>query len=197
MGAWIEGDGHGQIIAIRLESPRHVSFGAVADRYIKVDFTGPRLFTLVETESVRWSDYVWNDGKRLYNVYREKIDFGTVESLSIWYNNLASDKQTKCIIGPIKAMPMVACTMKNPEVTVNGKVLIFPVEMQSGSYLEFNAVNDCVLYGSKGEVLTKVVPDGSIPMLSAGENQVRFSCEAVDGPAPRVKLTVIAQSKPL
>jgi hypothetical protein len=197
MGVWIEGDGHGQIIAIRLDSPRHVSFGAVADRYIKVDFTGPRLFTLLETESVRWSDYVWNDGKWLYNVYRETIDFGTVESLSIWYNNLAREKQTKCIIGPIKAMPMVACTVKNPVVTVNGKAITFPVEMQSGSYLEFNTVNDCVLYGSKGEMLAKVMPDGPIPVLSAGENQVRFSCEAVDGPAPRVKLTVIAHSKPL
>ncbi|MEK6756584.1 MAG: hypothetical protein AABZ02_10585, partial [Bacteroidota bacterium] len=82
-------------------------------------------------------------------------------------------------------------------VTVNGKAIIFPVEMQSGSYLEFSAVNDCVLYGSKGEVLTNVVPDGSIPALSAGENQIRFSCDAVDGPAPRLKLTVISHGEPL
>ncbi|MHC4329501.1 MAG: hypothetical protein ACYSWW_15415 [Planctomycetota bacterium] len=189
--------GQGQIIAIRLESPRHVSFGAVADRYITVDFTGPRLFTLVETESARWSDYVWNDGKGLYNVYRETINFGTVESLSVWYNNLARDKPAKCTIGPVKALPMVACTVKNPVVTVNGKALTFPVEVQSGSYLEFNAVNDCVLYGSKGEVLAKVSPEGSITVLSAGENQVRFSCDAVDGPVPRLKLTVISHGKPL
>jgi hypothetical protein len=218
LGVWIDGDGQGQIIAIRLESPRHISFGAVADRYITVDFTGPRLFTLVETESNRWSDYVWNDGKWLYNVYRETIDFGTVESLSVWYNNLAEDKLTKCTIGPIKALPLVACTAKNPVVTVNGGAIAFPVEMQSGSYLEFNlpreigetAISrgeggDCVLYGSKGEVLTKVVPDGSIAVLSAGENQVRFSCDLpanqhggrVDGPAPRVKLSVISHGEPL
>jgi hypothetical protein len=29
-----------------------------------------------ETESARWFDYVWNDGKGGYNVYRETIDFG-------------------------------------------------------------------------------------------------------------------------
>lgn len=197
IGVWIEGDGQGQIIAIRLESPRHISFGAVADRYITVDFTGPRLFTLVETESSRWSDYVWNDGKWLYNVYRETIDFGTVESLSIWYNNLAKDKQTKCIIGPIKAMPMVACTVKNPSVTVNGKAIVLPIKMQSGSYLEFGAGNDCILYNSKGEMLTKVRPDGAVPLFSTGENEIRFSSNAVDGPAPRVKLTVISHGKPL
>ncbi|MBW7988865.1 MAG: hypothetical protein FVQ84_02430 [Planctomycetes bacterium] len=197
LGVWVEGDGLGEIIAIRLESPRHISYGAVADRYITVDFTGPRLFTLVETESARWNDYVWNDGKGLYNVYRETIDFGTVESLGIWYNNLPKDKQTKCIIGPIKALPMVACTVKNPVVTVNGRAILFPVEMQSGSYLQFNAGNDCVLYGSKGEVLRRVMPDGEVPMLSVGENHIRFSCDAGDGPAPRLKLTVISHGKPL
>jgi len=58
-------------------------------------------------------------------------------------------------------------------------------------------VNDCVLYGSKGEVLAKVVPEGSIPVLSTGENQIRFSCDAIDGPAPRLKLTVISHGEPL
>jgi hypothetical protein len=197
VGVWIDGDGQGQIIAIRLESPRHISFGAVADRYITVDFTGPRLFTLIETESARWSDYVWNDGKGLYNLYRETIDFDTVESLSIWYNNLPKDKQAKCIIGPIKAMPMVTCTVKNPVVTVNGKSIVFPVEMQSGSYLQFNESNYCILYGSKGEILSRVIPDGEVPVLSTGENQIRFSCNAGDGPAPRIKLTVISHGEPL
>jgi len=197
VGVWVEGDGKGQIIAIRLESPRHISYGAVADHYINVDFTGRRLFTLVETESARWSDYVWNDGKWLYNVYRETIDFGAVESLSIWYNNLPEGQKAECIIGPIKALPMVACTVKNPTIAVNGRAIVLPVEMQSGSYMEFSGDNDCVLYGSKGEVLTKVMPDGVIPIFSAGENQIRFSCSTVDGPAPRAKLTLISQGEPL
>ena len=196
-GVWIEGDGKGQIMAVRLESPRHISYGAVADRYINVDFTGRRLFTLIETESARWSDYVWNDGKWLYNVYRETIDFGRVESLSIWYNNLSKDHKAECTIGPIKALPMVACTVKNPIIAVNGKPMILPVEMQSGSCLEFGGDNNCVLYGSKGEEVTKVRPDGETPMLLAGQNQIRFSCSAVDGPAPRVKLTVISHGEPL
>ncbi len=197
IGIQIDGDGQGQIIAVRLESPRHISYGAVADRYITVDFTGPRLFTLVETESARWNDYIWNDGKWLYNVYRETIDFSKIESLSIWYNNLPRDKQAKCIIGPIKALPMVACKVKNPVVTINGREIVFPVEMQSGSYLQFNSSKDCILYGSKGEVLNRVTPEGKIPMLSVGENRVRFSCDTGDGPAPRLKLTFISHGEPL
>jgi len=197
IGVSVEGDGRGQIIAIRLESPRHISFGAVADRYITVDFTGRRLFTLVETESARWSDYVWNDGKGLYNIYRETIDFGTVESVSIWYNNLPEGRQAQCVIGPVKALPMVACTVRNPAVTINGKMIIFPVEMPSGSYLELNTSSECVLYRSKGEVIANVSPKGPIPLLSAGENHIQFSSDVADGPVPRVRLTVSAHGQPL
>ncbi len=197
LGVWIEGDGKGQIIAIRLESPRHISFGAVADRYINVDFTGRRLFTLIETESARWSDYVWNDGKWLYNVYRETIDFGAVESLSLWYNNLPKGQKAKCTIGPMKALPMVGCTVKNPAIEVNSKTIILPVEISSGSYLEFGGEDNCVLYGPRGEQITMVRPDGEIPVLLPGENQIRFSCSPAEGPAPRVKLTLISHGKPL
>jgi hypothetical protein len=197
IGVWVEGDGQGQIIAIRLESPRHIAYGAVADRYITVDFTGRRQFTLVETESARWSDHVWNDGKGLYNVYRETIDFGTVESVSIWYNNLPKGQEARCAIGPVKALPMAACTVKSPAIAVNGRTVLLPVEMPSGSYLEFNPDHDCMLCGPKGEVIANVSPQGGIPLLQAGPNQIRFSCTAADGPAPRVRLTVIPQGPPL
>jgi len=197
IGVWVEGDGQGQIIAIRLQSPQHISFGAVADRYITIDFTGRRQFTLVETESARWSDYVWNDSKGVYNVYRETIDFGTVDAVSIWYNNLPEGRQARCVIGPVKALPMVACTVKNPAVTINGKTVILPVEMPSGSYLELNGSNDCVLYGSKGEVIASVSPKGPIPLLSAGQNQVQFSSDVAGGPAPRVRLTLTSHGQAL
>ncbi len=197
IGVWVEGDGLGEIIAIRLESPRHISYGAIADRYITVDFTGRRLFTLVETESARWSDYVWNDGKWLYNVYRETIDFGNIESISIWYNNLPQDKKVSCILGSVKALPMLDCTIKNPTVIVNGKTIVFPVEISSGSYLEFYENDNCTLYGSKGEMLMKVVPKERAPLLLKGKNQIRLLCDQSKETAPRVKVTVISYGESL
>jgi len=92
---------------------------------------------------------------------------------------------------------MVACTVRNPAMTVNGKTVVFPTEMPSGSYLELNASGDCMLYGPKGEVIANVSPRGAIPLLSAGENQIQFSCDAVEGPAPRAKLTVSSLGQPL
>ena len=197
LGLWVEGDALGEILALRLESPRHVSFGAVADRYLTVDFTGRRFFTLVETESSRWSDYEWNDGKGLYNVYRETINFGAVESVSLWYNNLPPGQETKCVIGAVKALPLVACTVKHPTLTVNGQTLVIPVDLTSGGFLEFNGTDDCTLYGPKGETLAKVTVPGHAPLLRAGQNQFRFSCDPVEGPGPRAKVVVISSGNPL
>ena len=62
---------------------------------------------MVETESTRWNDYTWDDGKSLYNVYRETIDFGAGESAEIWLQNLPPGKEAKCGLGPIKALSML------------------------------------------------------------------------------------------
>ena len=92
---WINGDGNGEIINFRLESPHHLAYGAVADRYVTVDFTGWRYVEMVETESERWSDYTWNDGKSLGDVYRETIRFDAVESVSVWLNNLPAGRTSR------------------------------------------------------------------------------------------------------
>jgi len=197
LGLWIEGDGSGELIAVRLESPQHLAFGAVADRYVTVDFTGKRRLSLVETESARWSDFTWDDGKSLYNVYRETIDFGAVESVAIWCQNLPTGKEVKCGIGPIKALPMLPGTLKDPAVTIDGVTTVFPGELTSGSWLECNGPEDCTLYGSKGEVLGKVSPSGRLPTLRAGLNQVQFSCAPGKGPSPRTKVTVFTLGEAL
>jgi hypothetical protein len=190
LGLWIEGDGQGEIVAVRLESPQHIAFGAVADRYVDIDFTGKRYVSLVETESARWSDYTWNDGKSPYNVYRETIDFGAIDSVSIWCQNLPPGKGVKVGIGPVKALPMLPAAMKNPMLVVNGVSWTFPVELSSGSWIECNGPGDCTVYGAKGEILEKILPSIQPPKLPAGRSELRFSCESGDGPPPRAKVTV-------
>ncbi|HEY5915055.1 MAG TPA: hypothetical protein VJA21_31055 [Verrucomicrobiae bacterium] len=183
----------GEIIGVRLESPQHLAFGAVADRYVTVDFTGRRWLTPVETESTRWSDYTWNDGKGLYNVYRETIDFGAVESVAIWCQNLPPGKAVKCGIGSVKALPMLPAAFKDPALTINGATIVFPGELTSGSWLECNGPEDCTLYGPKGEVLGKASPSGRAPLVREGRNEVQFACAAGKGPTPRAKVTVFTR----
>ena len=196
LGVWIEGDGGGELVTIRLESPQHISFGAIADHYVRVDFTGRRLLTLVETESARWNDYGWNDGKSLYNAYRETIDFGAVESVTVGYQDLPPDKPVACRIGPVKALPLVACTLKDPVITVNGSAMTIPGQLASGSWLELTDTDECALYGSKGESLGRAVLQGKRPVLRAGDNQIEFACSSVQG-LPRVKVTVFCSGPEL
>ena len=197
LGLWIDGDNLGEIVALRLESPQPLSFGAVADRYVTVDFTGKRWFSLVETESTRWSDYTWDDGKGVYNLYREAIDFGAVESVAIWCQNLPPGKEVKLGISPLKALPMLPGTLQHPAITVDGVTAVFPGNLTSGSWLECNGPEDCTLYGSKGEFLGKVALSGRLPPLREGRSQVQFSCESNPGPLPRARVTLFTQGEDL
>jgi hypothetical protein len=197
LGVEIEGDGSGAVVAVRLESPQHMAFGAVADRYVTVDYTGRRWFTLVETESTRWSDYVWNDAKGLYNVYRETINFGAVESVSVWLQNLPAGREVKIGVGPIRAIPSRSATVKNPKITVGGKTVEFPFEMASGSWIECDGPDDCTVYGPKGEARGKVKPQGDWPVIQTGTSPMKFSCEQSADPKPRARLTVFAHGEAL
>ncbi len=197
LGVEIEGDGSGALVAIRLESPRAIAYGAIADRYLKLDFAGRRLVSLVETESTCWSDYVWNDGKGLYNVYRETIDFGAVESVSVWLQNLPPGRETKCRLGPVRALPLRLGRVKNPKISLGGKTIEFPVELASGGWIECNGRDDCAAYGPRGESLGKVTPRGDWPLLDTGIVKMQFSCEASNAPTARARVTVFSRGREL
>ena len=171
----IEGDGGGEILAFRLESPKHISFGALADRYLTVDFVGRRGFLLLETESTRWSDYVWEDGKGVYNAYRETIDFGAIESFGVWCQNLPPNSQTKCHLEAVKAVPMIAATTTNLSFVVNGAAIRLPVKLTSGEWVDYEEPGGFSHFGASGEALDPVAPGGEMPRLAAG--LTRFSCE--------------------
>jgi len=193
----IEGDGSGAVLAFRFESPHHIAYGAVADRYVTLDFTGRRQFTLVETESTRWSDYVWNDGKHLYQTYRETVNFGSVESASIWLQNLPPGRETKVSVGPVRAVPLRAVTLVNPRLTVAGKTVEFPVKLPAGGWIEANGPDDCTAFGPKGESLGKVTPTGEWPQLVLGASGLQFACAESEGAPPRARVVTMAQGDEL
>lgn len=187
----------GAIAAIRLESPKHLAYGAVADRYFDIESNVRRRVTLVETEPARWSDYIWNDGKGLYNVYRETISFSAVESISLWLQDVVPGREIKVSVGPIAAIPLNAVVVKHPRLTVAGTHLEFPVELSPGSWIEANGPDDCEVYGSKGEALGKIAPGGDWPVLKSGITPLTFTCKAVEGPLPRAKVVIFLNGEEL
>ncbi len=199
LGVWVKGDGSGQILNISVRSPIHISHGAHGDHFVKIDFTDWKYFELVEIESSKISDYIWPDDSHfyVYDSYRHTVQFGQVEKLQLWYNNLPVGKKISTVLSPVKALAMVPGFVENPSVTIAGETIVFPVNIESGMYLEFLSVDDCTLYGSKGELLAEVKPEGNVPNLIRGNNEISFSGKGPNGINTRVQITVISEDDPL
>lgn len=190
IGLWVYGDGQGQVLNLQQTSPPHLSH-AIADHYIPIDFTGWRYFTLLEPEGGRHADYSWPYGGS-YAIYRESIRPNAVETLSLWYNNLPPKGTATCYLSPVRALPIAATKLRNPSVTVRGQTIHFPVEIETGQYLEFRGMGDCRLFGKKGEEISAVVPVGGAPKLEPGVNNIEFTFDVDDGGiAPRAYVSVI------
>lgn len=116
-----------------------------------------------------------------------------VNSLTFGCINLPKGKEVKCYIGPIKALPHVTTKLVNPSVTLDGRKLIFPIELESGYYIDFRSMTDCKIFSPKGEVVREVKPQGEVPILKAGENRVEFNCGVDSSVSARANVTVISQ----
>jgi len=200
LGVWVKGDGNGELLNIRLESPHYISHGARGDHFIKIDFKGWKYFELVEIESTDFSNYSWpapfsSSSFYVYDSYRHVVSFNNIDKIQVWYNNLPPGKTVTCLIGPIKALPLVPVSITNPSIMIGGEKIIFPVKMESGMYLELQSDRDCKLYGSKGELLQKVTIDGKIPTLKAGTNEFKFTCDDAENTNARVQVTVIGEGR--
>lgn len=195
LGVWVHGDGQGELLNIQLKSPDHIA-GGIGDGYIHVDFEGWRYFELIENEGANMEKWGWPYGGG-YAVSREDISFANVSTLSLWYNNLPKGKAVTCYISPIKALPTVETALKNPRLTVGGKTIAFPVEISSGSYLEYASMDDCKLYGKNGELIGDVKPLGDAVTLAAGDNTIEFQCDSTGGPTPRARVTAITRGEAL
>ena len=139
LGVWIHGDGQGEDPQFPAAQSRSIWWAIW--RIITYRSTSPAGGTceLIEPEGSRWSDYQWPYGN-VYAIYRESIQHSQISALGLWYTNLPPGKQVTCYLSPIKALPLVATKLINPSVRVGDVQLTFPVEIDSGYYLEFNGL---------------------------------------------------------
>lgn len=210
IGVWIKGDGQGEVLNFQVASPKHL-IGGFADHYITVDFHGWRYFELVEPESYQLTRYEWQHtrmredflaGKSeimsfAYPMYHYWVNFKNIATLTIGVNNIPMGKSVEVGIGSIKTIPLKSMKIKNPTIQVGDVKLTFPVEIESGYYIEFLSRDHCKLYNAKGEFVSDIVPQGGEPILQQGENTVVFSGDKLNKYSPRLGITVIAEGIPL
>ncbi|RIH62997.1 hypothetical protein D1164_21840 [Mariniphaga sediminis] len=200
LGVWIKGDGNGEILDFRHGGPFHLSHGAIAGHYVKIDFIGWRYFELVELESSEFTNYIWDNSSVMGNLYQSHhtwMDFKSINEFQLWYNNLPEGKESNCIIGPVKAIPMISGIIENPSIKIGEEIITLQVTLESGMYIEFKSVEDCKLYGANGEFIENVPVQGKIPVLKNGRNHVSFTGNSPTGINPRIQVTVMSEGKPL
>jgi hypothetical protein len=210
IGVWIRGDGQGETLNFQIGSPVNVS-PSLAERYVVVDFTGWRYFALVEPESERLSDFSWpyciSKAEWSSNpagvvegaaaVYQPWVDYAQIGRLSIWMSNLPAGRTAEVSLGPIVALATSPAKLRNPSVTIAGRTIAFPVDLETGSYLEYRSATDCKLYGRNGDFVRSIAPRGDAPIVAPGANRIELHCDPADGPAPRATVTVIARGRPI
>jgi len=197
LGVWVYGDGKGETLNVQLMSPTNTTSLGYGDHHISIDFTGWRYFELLEIESTNIAEHNWPYRNAAYAVYREGIDYAQIAQMSFWYNNLPQGRDVACYLGPIKALPLVKAKLRNPKVTIGGKTLVFPVELETGSYIEYRGAGNCSVYGSKGELLNEVTPQGDTVSLEPGDNAVQFNCDGMPGVSSRACVTVSSRGGPI
>jgi hypothetical protein len=205
MGLWVHGDGQGEILNLQFRSPAFRG-GGIANHYLDIDFTGWRYFALVEPDEDQIGRYDWPYAGIAANWEARKdrlmadaypnlhvwVSYDQLESFSLWYNNLPPGGRAACFLSSVKGVPLRSATLKNPQVRIGSQTILFPAELASGSYLEFNGLSECTIYDSKSEPIGQVTPVGEAPMVEEGENEVAFSCESANGFCPRANVTLIS-----
>ena len=197
MGVWIHGDGKGELLNLQLTNPAQF-WPTWAEHYVDVDFTGWRYVEVLlrERDADRFGDYAWPYGGTSA-VFRSPLIRSHTSALSVYYNNLPPNSAAKCFLGPVKALPVVKVTLKDPALTIGGSRIVFPVTLESGQYLEMESAEACRLYDARGALLATFAPRGDPPKLEAGDNRLAFTCEPPQGASARVRVTAIARGEPL
>ncbi len=219
LGVWIHGDGQREVLNFQLLCPEYAST-SYTDRCVTIDFKGWKYFALVEPDTDHFAKYCWpyvsyknslmefpDDPEEMealvassrhlyrapYHIFSGHCAVDQIASFSLWYNNLPPGKSVQCSISPVRALPLKLINLRNPRVRVNGAEIVFPVEMEPGQYLEFNALDDCKLYRPTGELIRSIAPQGAHPELNSGKNLLVVAGDNVgEALAPRAQITVMA-----
>ncbi|MDY0170280.1 MAG: LamG-like jellyroll fold domain-containing protein [Thermoguttaceae bacterium] len=200
MGLWVKGDGSGALLNIQIRSPREYH-GCTADHYIDLDFVGWRYVELLlrERDSERLTDYVWpySGAGGSHAVYRNAVNRERISEVNLLLNEIPAGGGVDILLSPIRSLPAQRAELTNPSLEVGGTKVVFPVTMQSGQYLELEAMDDCVLYDERGELIARFRPQvEALPTLAEGTSAIRFDCTPPEGPSARAEVTIVSLGQP-
>lgn len=197
IGLWVHGDGKGGLLNVQLTNlPEY--FRTLDDHHVQLDFEGWRYFELLlrERDAGAYHDYRWPYGAHCV-LHRSPLVRHAVSKLTLYLNNIPPEEEVTCYVSPIRALRTRKVVLRNPAVEIGGKRLVFPVELESGMYVEFESADDCRLYDERGNLVRWITPEGEVPKVSPGDNRLAFTCEGPEGFRERAAVTLMTCGAPL
>lgn len=189
LGLWVYGDGGGQHINVRMQSPFHMTSGFI-DRKLTVDFTGWRYFALVEADNgmIDDSDYYPTDSYDhwLYEEFRQHVHFGSISKVSLQ----VTGNTTNLRFRTFRALPLTTSYLFNPEFQMNGQKITFRGKIKNGHYMEYMPGGRAVVYDAFGNEVSEMQPDATSFKFSTGDTALRFSGTNESGKPTSVRITV-------
>ena len=183
LGLWIYGDGGGQTVSVRVESPKYLVSG-FADHIVKVDFVGWKYFALAEADNGTLENWPEDRESRLLEEFRETVHYGSISKVSLLIDGDPANLRFRTV----KALPLVETPLVDPELkTRSGEKIVFHGNIDNGCYMEYEPGGKAVVYDGDGDIVGEMIPEGSIK-LPEGRSDLEFSHSGPDSARVRVTL---------
>ena len=177
LGVWIRGDGKQQVLNFQLSNPRYY-WQTFAEHYVPVDFIGWKYVELhfKERDADRHGDYQWPYAD-YYAIYRNPLIRREVDRITIYYNDLPPGEEVRCGLGPIVALPVSKVAVSNPSISLNGRPVQLPVDLQTGDYAEWLQPGVIRVYNRHSQLVAELPVDLVPPEVSPGVNELTITGE--------------------
>jgi hypothetical protein len=192
LGLWVHGDSSGAVLNIQLQSTEAAA-GGRAEHYVDLDFSGWRYVELVEPESARLGKLGWPYSTRhedwkstvpfgeVLHDYILWVNYGEIERLNLWLNNVPTGRSASCVVGPVVAQTVKGLALERPVLNINEAAVELPVTLQSGHYLELSPAGKGTVYDAVGaplhsfEVISTILREGenTIGLVRGGASTIR------------------------
>ena len=190
LGAWVKGDGSDAYLHFTIESGRQ----SARDYYTRLDFTGWKYVRMHESAGGEIYDFKFP----FSNYWALGImSFEAVDRLYVFITNLPPGETAAVSFGRLEALKETPRPVHNPGLTVQGKSITFPVNLEPGWYLEYAGDGAVRVFDPNGFVKAKAKPKGAVPTIGKGNNDVAFFCDPGKDRGQTAKVTFITRGKPL
>lgn len=184
LGIWIHGDGGGQLVSIRVESPRHL-VPAFTDHIVKADFTGWRYFALAEADNGTLKEWPRDRESRLLEEFRETVHYGSISKVELRIDGDLTGLRFRSL----RALPLIETPLINPVIaTQDGKSISFRGSIENGCYMEYTPGGRAVVRDAEGNETGEMTIGTPSFELSEGETALSFSHDGAE--ERRVRITL-------